>query len=68
MSEPSGEWQDEPVGPLERDGLFQQQANGFLDAMEGKAAPACSLREGLQTLRVNLAILESVKTRQWRNL
>ena len=40
--------------------LFIAQAHRFLDAVEGQAAAACSLAEGLQTLRVNLAALASV--------
>ena len=65
MTEPGGEWTDHGGAPLERDTLFVRQANAFLDATNGAAAPACSLDEGIQTLRVNLAILESARTGQW---
>ena len=52
-------WHDEP-GPLrERDDWFVRQANVFLDALEGRGQLPCSLREGMQTLRVNLAALAS---------
>ena len=53
---------------LERDELFIRQANAFLDAVEGRAAPLCSLAEGISTLRTNLAILESAQRRAWINV
>lgn len=58
MTEPESPWHDEPVEPFERDYLFVAQAEAFLDAVEGKAAPSCTLHEGLQTLRANLAALD----------
>ncbi len=61
-------WNVEQEFPLERDDLFISQADAFLDQLEGKSGPACSLEDGLQTLRVNLAALESVKTGQWITL
>ncbi len=66
MIQPGEPWHDERVPPLERDALFITQANAFLDAVEGKAFPPCSLEEGIQTLRVNLAALESVECGAWR--
>jgi predicted dehydrogenase len=65
MSECGGAWTDEPVGPLERDTLFVRQANHFLDVLQGKELPLCSLDEAAQTLRANLAILRSIESRQW---
>ncbi len=56
---PDEDWNDEPCDALERDTLFIRQANVFLDAVEMGTKPLCSLDEGIQTLRVNLAILES---------
>jgi predicted dehydrogenase len=50
---------------LERDELFTRQANLFLDAVEGKQPPTCSLEDGLQTLRVNLAALKSLESGTW---
>ncbi len=64
-SEPGADWRTEPGDVPERDTLFIVQANGFLDAVEGRGRPICSLEDGLQTLRVNLAILESVETGRW---
>lgn len=61
MKKPGDDWHDEQLGPFERDVHFVAQAHHFLDAVEGKTQPRCSLDEGLQTLRVNLAALESVE-------
>ena len=63
-----GDWQDADTVEIERDTLFINQANAFLDAIEGKATPACSLEEALQTLRVNLAALASVEQQQWQTI
>lgn len=52
-------WHVEPEQIKERDELFVRQANAFMDFAEGKGPPLCSLREALQTLRVNLAALRS---------
>lgn len=66
--EPGNDWQDEIIGPLERDSLFVAQANQFLDVVEEGATPACSLAEAASTLRVNLAILESVRNQTWQQI
>jgi predicted dehydrogenase len=60
LTTPGEAWHDEQHPPLERDAMFIAQANQFLDAVEGLRPVACSLAEGLQTLRVNLAALASV--------
>lgn len=62
---PKTPWTEEPVVPMERDTWFIHQANAFLDAVEGKAQVLCTLTEGLQTLRVNVAALESSRTGAW---
>lgn len=62
---PGEPWRDEPIAPLERDTIFVAQANAFLDAVEGRGAFPCSIAEGSQTLRVNLAALASVESRRW---
>lgn len=64
-TEPGADWQVESVFTLERDDLFIRQAEQFLDAIEGTAAPACPLAEAVQTLRVNLAALKSVRDGCW---
>lgn len=65
MMVPDEPWHDEPHEPMPRDGAFVAQANRFLDAVEGRTAPACTLAEGLQTLRVNLAALASLESHGW---
>lgn len=67
MMRPDDPWHDEPVEPQPRDAAFITQANRFLDAVEGLCPPLCSLDEGVQTLRVNLAALASVDLRQWQS-
>ncbi len=68
MAKPGDPWHDETTGPLERDTLFIAQANAFLDAVEGKALVLCTLDEGLQTLRVNLAALASWDEGRWQTV
>ncbi|MDA0840173.1 MAG: Gfo/Idh/MocA family oxidoreductase [Planctomycetota bacterium] len=68
MDRPGGDWHVETLGPLERDAPFIQQANAFLDFIEGKRLPACSLEEGIQTLRVNLAALDAARKNVWVDL
>lgn len=65
---PEEPWRVESTPALERDELFRRQANAFLDAVQGTAAPLCSLSEGLQTLRVNLAALRSLESRRWESV
>lgn len=68
MTQPGTAWQEEPLVVLERDTLFTAQAQAFLDAIEDKRAPLCSLAEGVQTLRVNLAALSSAARLPWQEL
>ncbi len=65
---PNEPWTVEEEFSLERDDLFIAQANAFLDQIECRRGPACSLADGLQTLRVNLAALESLKIGTWVEL
>jgi predicted dehydrogenase len=58
-------WTDHDLPKLDRDGPFVRQANAFLDAVEGKADPLCTLDEGIGTLRANLAILRSADGGSW---
>jgi predicted dehydrogenase len=50
-------WHAAPVA--DRDQLFVAQAHAFLDGCEGKSTLLCTLEEGIQTLRFNLAALQS---------
>lgn len=65
---PEEPWHDEPLEPQPRDAAFITQANLFLDAIESGARPRCTLDEGAQTLRVNLAALASLESRAWKTL
>ncbi|PQO42302.1 Gfo/Idh/MocA family protein [Blastopirellula marina] len=67
MTEPDTPWQDHTIPPLERDELFTQQAGAFLDAVEGKMPPLCSLSEGVATLQANIAALSSWREAAWKS-
>ncbi len=60
MGEPDTGWLIELEQVPERDELFVRQAQQFLDVLDGRAKPLCSIGEGAQTLRATLAILNSV--------
>jgi predicted dehydrogenase len=68
MNEVEGEWHEEHHPLEERDTCYVLNANAFLDALEGPAAPLCSLEEGVQTLKVNLALLASVNAPKWEEI
>lgn len=68
MQKPGDAWHDETISPLERDTIFIAQAHAFLDAVEGKSAAPCSLEDGVQTLKVNLAALASADSGAWQKL
>jgi predicted dehydrogenase len=68
QTRPGEPWQEETAPDLERDDLFVQQAHRFLDVIEGRAAPWCTLDEGLHTLRTNLATLDSVERGTWETI
>jgi predicted dehydrogenase len=65
MEKPGDPWTDHGAGPLDRDGPFVRQASAFLDAVEGKSPPLCTLDEGVATLRTNVAILDSIDRGGW---
>jgi predicted dehydrogenase len=65
MTEPTSEWKLEFQFSLDRDDIFINQANLFMDYLEGKGAQACTVAEGLQTLRVNLTNLKAAFNPQW---
>jgi predicted dehydrogenase len=55
-------WEYHATPVAERDALFVAQANAFLDGMNGVATDLCTVEEAIQTLKFNLAALES-----WRS-
>jgi predicted dehydrogenase len=68
MTKPDEPWRDEIQEPLPRDALFVNQANAFLDVLDGRAEPLCTLDAGVQTLRVNLAALASLDGGGWQSI
>ena len=62
LGESDWTWIEMP--PEERDAMFIRQAEAFLDSTEGKPDYLSTLADGLQTLKVNLAALESSDTRK----
>lgn len=68
MVRPDEPWHDEQFETLPRDALFVNQASAFLDTVEGRVPPLCTLEEGIQTLRVNLAALASVDQGAWQQV
>jgi len=59
----SDQWQWHDLPKEDRDGPFLRQAGSFLSAISGGADNLATLAEGLQTLRVNIAALQSSRTR-----
>ncbi len=53
---------------MERDTAYINQANLFMDALEEKAPFVCSLEDGLQTLKANLAILACADAPAWKTV
>jgi predicted dehydrogenase len=68
MTEPGGKWHDEPGPKLERDDFFVAQLTAFHNAVERRQTPLCTLEEGIQALRVTLAIQRSVETKSWTDV
>ena len=58
----ASDWTWHTVPPIERDTPFIDQANAFLDQLEGQPSRLCSLEAAAQTLRFNLAALASAKS------
>jgi predicted dehydrogenase len=54
-------WEIHPAPVSHRDDLFRAQAAAFLDGIDGKANPLCTVAEALQTLKFNIAALESAR-------
>jgi predicted dehydrogenase len=51
-------------GGFDRNQLFLDQTNHFLDCVKTRRRPVVDLKDGLQSLRMALAIKESIVTRQ----
>jgi predicted dehydrogenase len=68
MVSPGSEWVEHQHPPLERDVMFVTQANAFLDFVEGRGRPLCTLDEAVATLRCNLAALASLNFGGWQQV
>lgn len=68
MTEPEGTWEDHPCVLADRDAWYVANANAILDALAGRRPAPCTLRDGVQTLRVNLAALTSMETGAWQEI
>ena len=66
--EPGEEWVIQEQFSLERDDLFIRQANAALDMVAGIVPPLCTVEEGLQTLKVSLAILRGADAPRWHEV
>lgn len=66
QEKPDENWHVEKLPPMQRDDIFIAQANMFLDAVEGKGPVRCTLAEGMQTLKVNLATLAAADGHTWQ--
>ncbi len=60
-----GDWTEVEAYVHQRDDYYILQANAFLDLLEGKADPLCSIADGIDTLKTTLAILESRELGSW---
>jgi predicted dehydrogenase len=58
MTDPGGDWSEQRVDPFTRDALYLRQANLFLDAIENRSQPLCTISQAEQSLRVNLSLLK----------
>ena len=59
ISRPGQEGFQEIRYPYHRDDLFRKEHQHFIDLIEGKAAPAVGLRDGIEALKVADAVIES---------
>lgn len=67
ITEVDGMWSEEPCA-LDRDALFRKQADAFLNTVESKAPPLCSVPEGRATMHTALAILQSLESKAWERV
>lgn len=65
VTEPNGQWDEDVHSLADRDAGYIANAEVMLDVLERKCQPLCSLEDGIQTLRVNLAALKSTETHSW---
>ena len=69
MDRPDGDWEDEVCNEFHRDDAFINQANSYLDAIEGQPSISCTIDEAKHTLGCQMALLEEAKqSSQWQNV
>lgn len=61
LTEPDTPWQAHDTGLAQRDDWFTHQEALWLDAVEGRRDPLCSVADAAQTLQTNRAALRSVE-------
>ncbi len=44
------------------------QASAFLELIDGRGEPSCTLKEAVQTLQANLAVLASAEDGTWKGV
>jgi predicted dehydrogenase len=54
-------WEHRAAPVSDRDDLFVAQANAFLDAIEGRETPLCTVAEAERALKFNLAAIRSAR-------
>lgn len=68
MTQNDGEWAHEALDIPHIDTIYTRQNEAFLDAIEGNGEVFCDLADGIQTLRVNLASMRSVREGNWQTV
>ena len=69
MDRPDGEWEDEISNAFQRDDIFVNQANSFLDAIEGQPSISCTVDEAKHTIGCQMALLEEAnQSPRWQTV
>ena len=69
MDRPDGEWEDEISNAFQRDDIFVNQANSFLDAIEGQPSISCTIDEAKHTIGCQMALLEEAnQSPRWQTV
>ncbi len=58
----ASKWEWHQSEPMERDDWFLAQSHAFLNGLHGKPTDLCTFDEAVQTLKFNLAALESMRS------
>ena len=69
MTQPDGDWVVESNDTFQRDDAFINQADAFLDAIDGHSTISCTLDEAWHTLECQLALLEEAeRASRWQEV